>query len=268
MSTTERIGGVDIRHWNPRRYTVARYLKFGPRRNNFGDMLGPAIIKKLTERHGDAEHREQRALLSVGSILHFASDGDVVWGTGRNGKIADHWHRFSDLDVRAVRGPLTAEFLDRKGISAPDVYGDPGLLIPYLFPEFSNTPKTRELLVVPNLHDVARVPTDLRAHMIFPTDAWESCVRAIASSSFVISSSLHGKVIADALGVPSRLVRSEGETSTFKYDDYFLGTGRTPEEASPNFEQARHEKPEPPVLSRFWSAEPLMSTFPMDLWTS
>lgn len=268
MSTVEKIRGVSVRHWNPRRYTVARYVKFGPRRNNFGDMLGPAIAAKLVESCSPVTQKMNHALLSVGSILHFASDGDVVWGTGRNGKIAEHWHRFSRLDVRAVRGPLTAEFLAQRGVPVPEVYGDPGLLIPDLFPEFRDVPKTREILVVPNLHDVDRVPATLRAHTISPTAPWRSCVHAIASSAFVLSSSLHGKVLADALGVPSRLVRSEGEASSFKYDDYFLGTGRQPETASPSFEQARHEIPEPPNLASSWSPSPLLSAFPYDLWSS
>ena len=52
-------------------------------------------------------------ILSIGSVLHFAENGDTVWGTGRNGKIAEDKHIFSALDVRAVRGPKTKEYLER-----------------------------------------------------------------------------------------------------------------------------------------------------------
>ncbi len=74
-------------------------------------------------------------LIAIGSMLSFAKDDDVIWGSGINGKLLDTKHyKFSRLDIRAVRGPLTRNYLrENFQVKAPEVYGDPGLLIPYYF---------------------------------------------------------------------------------------------------------------------------------------
>ena len=98
---------------------------------NLGDYLSTVVTAKaaiccgVNLRHTETDKR----LLSIGSILHFARDNDVVWGAGVNGKIDPSRHRFHRLDVRMVRGPMTKEFLQSKGITVPEVFGDPALLI-------------------------------------------------------------------------------------------------------------------------------------------
>lgn len=82
------------------------------------------IIDKLTNKN---------KLLSIGSVMHFAKDNDSIWGTGINGKINESHLKFKNLDVRAVRGPRTREFLMGRGIMVPEIYGDPGLLLPMFF---------------------------------------------------------------------------------------------------------------------------------------
>ena len=51
-------------------YSVARPV------NNFGDLLGPVIVRRMLKRLGlDAQPKISARLLSVGSCLHFARDG-------------------------------------------------------------------------------------------------------------------------------------------------------------------------------------------------
>lgn len=76
-------------------------------------------------------------LLGIGSIVHFAQTNDCIWGTRVDGNVPDESMAFTDLDVRAVRGPLTRERLLGKGIDCPEIYGDPGLLTPQSLPEAS-----------------------------------------------------------------------------------------------------------------------------------
>src|SRR5699024_530321 len=136
--------------------------RFGRRCNNFGDLLGPLIVRKLIGQHlavrGPRRLTRTRRVLTVGSILHAARDRDTIWGTGVNGKNPVGELRFSSLDVRAVRGPRTADILRGKGIDTPAVYGDPALLLPALFPELWNeaNTKTRRTVYLPNLHDEKR----------------------------------------------------------------------------------------------------------------
>lgn len=53
-----------------------------------------------------------------------------------------------------------------------------------------------------------------------------SFTREIVNSQFVISSSLHGVIIAEVYGIPAVLLVNKSDEAWFKYDDYYLGTGR------------------------------------------
>ena len=123
MAEICRVRGVRVVHWNPRerpgRGRRTSWSRLGRRRNNFGDLLGPVVVSALADAL-PTTRRAQR-LLTVGSILHFARDGDVVWGSGVNGKIPQELHRFRHLDIRAVRGPKTKAVLEERGLAVPAV---------------------------------------------------------------------------------------------------------------------------------------------------
>ncbi len=264
MST--RIRGIEVVNWNPRRHIgsgpIARALPRLSRPNNFGDLLGPVIVARLAQ--GLDRTRRPGRLLAVGSILHLARDGDTTWGTGKNGKTSDAAHRWTTLDVRATRGPLTRRWLADRGVGAPAVYGDPGLLVPTVFPEFAATvnPRSRGESIVPNLHDA---PAWRRAPgFVDPTTKLWDCIRAIAESDHVIASSLHGLIIADAFNVPASLL-APGAEDTFKYRDYYEGTGRDLPHMSRSLEEAR-KNPAPPLSG--WSPDALLAAFPADLWAT
>ena len=134
---------VEIFNWNPRRsrlplsLTKRLPIDIGRRINNFGDLLGPLIVARILAKHrvDPTWAPRDRRLLSVGSVLHFARDHDVIWGTGVNGKKdPDSDYLFSTLDVRAVRGPRTRDFLSSRGVTSPAIFGDPVLLLPLLAP--------------------------------------------------------------------------------------------------------------------------------------
>lgn len=210
-----------------------------PTGTNFGDEMSWHVVARLLERYGKSavalepctgQRRYACRVLAIGSILHLARDGDIVWGSGLNGKIGVSGYDFSAIQFRAVRGPLTREFVQRNGGVCPEIYGDPGLLVPALFPELLSERRAGEQYAVsylPNINDAATGTEHSAgsAHTIQPTTEWQQVVRGIASSGFLASSSLHGLVLADALGVPCRPLVSLFE-APFKYEDYYLGTGR------------------------------------------
>src|SRR5690349_3382462 len=52
---------------------------------NFGDYLSSVIVTKIAADAGlflDEERPSPARLLAIGSILHFARNGDIVWGSG------------------------------------------------------------------------------------------------------------------------------------------------------------------------------------------
>jgi pyruvyltransferase len=237
---------------------------------NFGDYLSlklverivgkpvtPAITKKEMEKH---------KLLAIGSILILANEGDVVWGTGMNGKRMDlSLYNFDNLDVRAVRGPLTRDFLIRNfNIDCPEVYGDPALLVPYVFPEFK-IPKNPEYeyIVIPHYTEEFLFPKCLFPNAVYPSEPWDQVIKKILNSKFVISSSLHGLVIAEAYGIPARYLRLSDSEPLYKYNDYYLGTNRTHFDYATSVEEALEMGGEPPQTC---DLEKLYKSFPFDCW--
>ncbi len=233
---------------------------------NFGDHLSKVIVSKiLADRNHllDEETKRQRTMLAIGSVLHFAGDNDVIWGTGVNGKVDVSEHTFTNLDVRAVRGPLTREFLINRGISVPEVYGDPALLLPHLFPgRFQKNPQ-KPYVVVPNLHDLKIVKALRLENVISPIWGWNKCVEEILKAEFVIASSLHGLIIAEAYGIPACYIRFTETENLFKYNDYLMGTGRGEVQFATTVAQALEMGGMPAPT---FDAAKLLSAFPIDLW--
>jgi len=244
-------------HWRPANGNI-----------NFGDFLSQIVVELVLASRGytlSDETPQAFKLFAIGSILHFASDGAVVWGSGINGKMPVERHSFSRLDVRAVRGPLTREFLMRRNIAVPEVYGDPGLLLPTLAPQRFKRTDTMGAGFVPNLNDLPEIDShDLGGlPIISPLQSWNRCVEAILRHNFILSSSLHGLVIAESYGIPARFVRLSETENLFKYQDYYAGTGRsTFTFASSVAEGLEMGGEAPPVFD----PTALIAAFPFDLW--
>jgi glycosyltransferase involved in cell wall biosynthesis len=262
---------MEVVNWNPRqrRPEKGRLRYLGRRVNNFGDLLGPLVVGLTLNRLGlvPPPERGESRLLTVGSILHLARTGDVVWGTGRNGKVPTDQHVFASLSVRAVRGPLTRDFLCGLGIETPEIYGDPALLLPELMPELRqwSTEKCHDLTIVPNFNDYRAMDSGRRRAVLDPCSDVLHCLRTIAQSKYVAASSLHALVIAESLGIPTVVVGSPTEPS-FKYDDYYQGTGRRTRRLARSFEAAvddiRRRSVAPPDLT--WDSAALLAAFPAD----
>ena len=117
--------GIPLFYWQLREWfdfgDYLSFLKLGER------IVGRPIKTKIGAK--------QKKLLAVGSIFAKASDGDIIWGSGVSGKrLNKSDYTFTSLDIRAVRGPLTRQFIMKNfNIDCPEVYGDPVLLLPIFF---------------------------------------------------------------------------------------------------------------------------------------
>ena len=80
------VNGVRVVRWNPTRTDQATGAVSPVA--NFGDLLGPIVVDALSSQlPAPAEPESVPRLVAVGSLLHFARKGDVIWGAGVNGKI-------------------------------------------------------------------------------------------------------------------------------------------------------------------------------------
>lgn len=235
---------------------------------NFGDYISLKLVERIVQHPVEEVHAAQmgsrKKLLAVGSILHFAENFDVIWGSGINGKhLLPQDYCFSNLDVRAVRGPLTRKFLiENFHISCPEVYGDPALLLPYFFQEFKRKKRpSKEYIVIPHISEEHFFPITLYPNVVYPTERWDYVIEQILDSKLVIASSLHGLIIAEAFGVPARLLRITENEPLFKYEDYYLGTNRKNFQYATSIEEALQLGGESPHRA---DLEKLYAAFPFD----
>ena len=198
---------------------------------NWGDTLNPVLIGMLSgKRARFSSDPEVVKYLVIGSTLDRADAQTEVWGAGFIGPNLATRQR--PKAIHAVRGGLTRDRLQELGLPAPEVYGDPALLLPLFFnpaiePLF-------EIGVIPHYTDRGH---PLLAHWSQEADRVKiidvgmdifDFVRAVKSCRMILSSSLHGLICADAYGIPNSWCRLGGEIigGNFKYHDYFSGVGR------------------------------------------
>ena len=264
---------ADIVSWNAERQRP--WLRFSPRRVsrrflkpvfNFGDRLGPLIVSLMLERNGiPASTSPHRRLLTVGSIMHLAQSGDVVWGSGRNGRNPDSAHSTDGLDIRAVRGPRTREWLLGLGVNCPRVFGDPALLLPMLRPDLVELSRQKQHGVTFVSHiDDPPIPKLNGVHYLSPEADVEIVLRDVVQSELVVATSMHPVIVAEAFGVPARSVVNASEPE-FKFADYYLSTGRPDYVRERSVEEAivRGGERAPEIV-----LEPLVDAFPYDLFAN
>jgi len=200
---------------------------------NWGDAINPVLIGRLAGRQvlSAGWNLSGRPVYSVvGSVLDNASEPClVIWGSGfmhRDGRMA-----VAPSHVCAVRGPLTRRKLQDQGLVCPEAYGDPALLYAGLI----SCVKTGggRIGIVPHFTDQSSLLLEslaqrLGLHVVNIRGNVDAVMHEIASCDWIASSSLHGIVIADSLGIPNVWVKLSGNVmgGNFKFHDYFGGVGR------------------------------------------
>lgn len=235
---------------------------------NVGDIASKLFVEMLSGVDCRPPRKNERKLLSIGSILQNAADGDVVWGSGIKGTAEGFKHPVRDLAVHAVRGPLTVDFLRRQGIAVPHLKElfDPGCLIPHLYAEeLRNTiPRKRKVCVIPHYKDdlILRQQHPELANGFLSVDAMPlDFVKDLIGAELVVSSSLHGIIFAEAMGIPALWLAPVNGEDELKYYDYYYGTGRYHVKRFTTIAAAL--RAEPMELPRF-RFEAYLRTFPQD----
>lgn len=211
------------------------YFKDKSTNGNFGDELSKFIMQQLINQDKYKLVYNQPNvsinIVCIGSYIHCAKNNSFIFGSGvRTYNNIENGHRYNNLNVCAVRGPLTREFLLKKGIYAPEIYGDPALLLNKFYTPVLNHKIRDKIGVVPHKSNYDKylnaIDTD-KFYLINPTDKWENVINNIYSCKEIISSSLHGLICADAYNKPNvwldEYILSEGD---FKFKDYFASQNR------------------------------------------
>ena len=246
---------------------------------NLGDELGKIVIDWMLEKRENLSRdmwvKKKKFLLSIGSgILYYGYQDVTYWGTGVLCDInTQPWYKFilnsklyRKLDFRAVRGPLSRDVVLKLGHKCPEIYGDPAILMPLIYkPTVS---KEHDYAIIPQYVTEASIREQYPDEYIISmnTNDYKSVISQILSCRKVVSSSLHGVILAEAYGVPAVWYRGLMEEIDFKYHDYYAGTGRFNIKPATSVEEALAIEPLPlPDLPRLYDG--LLNSFPYDLWT-
>lgn len=187
-------------------------------RYNWGDQINRELAWLITGEWPELVHantfQAKPHYLCIGSILTYCDPASIVWGSGFLS--AEDKLTREPAKICAVRGPLSRAALLKQRVYCPEVYGDPALLLPRFYnPQIR---KRHNLGVVLHWGDVNNAK--MFKHVILPTSPPFKFIDEILACKAILSSSLHGLIVAEAYGIPAdQLVLSEDHYQ-FKFDDY------------------------------------------------
>lgn len=238
-------------------------------KKNFGDVLGPYIVRKLSGKevayipllHQGLNKKtlltypialysrklnlkdlwdnikflfgkNKSILITVGSIIGWHSSPKCnIWGSG----IMDKKGRFNNANFYAVRGKETQSRMRELGYKVPMAIGDPAVLMPLLYIPKEN--KKYKLGIIPHHFHHNEINTKIESDeikLISLLDEIEEVIDQIASCDILISSSLHGIIIAHAYNKPCIWYNLSQKTiggDNIKFVDYFSSVDIKPYDA-------------------------------------
>lgn len=203
---------------------------------NFGDALNVPFVsylsnkKVLLSKHIRIKNLRHDEYYSViGSIIQWLKDGSIIWGSGfisdKNINIP------KSVRVHAVRGPLTRGVFLKNNIDCPEIYGDPALLLPFVY--YPEIKKEFEVGFIPHYTD--KNNKFLKAHknssLIIDVETGQNYkifINQMLSCKGIVTSSLHGLILAHAYKIPVLWVKYSNNITggNFKFNDYFLSVNK------------------------------------------
>ncbi len=187
---------------------------------NFGDAIAPLLLARFAGLRVTRGTIAESSIVTVGSVLEHVPPEwpGIILGAGKLREEARLTITAPTI-VLGMRGPLSAKGRDV-------TIGDPGLLADELVGSQS---RTYDLGIVPHWTDKTLV-RDPRFHnpnwsttVIDPSGDPLDVIAHIGQCKKIITSSLHGMIVADAFGIPRRFEytkRFDHEGGTFKFRDY------------------------------------------------
>lgn len=201
------------------------------RETNFGDLLTPCLLDffGIEAKNSSVHHSD---LLLLGSILQDVSAdySGIIAGAGLIRNISKPLVK---AKILGLRGYLTKE---KMGVNVDVTLGDPGILASALITKRSD--KKFILGVVPHYVDKDDERT-IKLARKYPQDVLvidvqqppENVISQIDGCNFVLSSSLHGLIVADSLSIPNRWLQLSNKVlgDGFKFHDYYSVYDLTPQ---------------------------------------
>lgn len=209
---------------------------------NWGDKICKYIYNKIINTNisnnthfFDNIYNYTDHYLTIGSILQHSNKHSIIWGTGFMTYM--DLQNFKFKKICSVRGPLTRLLLKSYYINCPDIYGDPALLMPLFYKP--SIKKKYTMGIIPHYSqfkvckkmDINNI--NYKIINIAEENNEEKFIDDILSCNIILSSSLHGIIVAHAYNIPTVWISINNNVPSgnlFKYFDYFLSVGLTIDE--------------------------------------
>jgi len=205
---------------------------------NFGDDLNYYLVSEITGKHVINSNSVFLSIFKnymvIGSIIDWKSNrNSIVWGSGVIK--GDSQLKVIPKKICAVRGKLTRQYLLERGVSCPEIYGDPALLLPLVY--YPTVKKKYKYGIIPHVVDLecaalklflSKHPTSSTLISLKDYVDWHDVINQIYECEYIISSSLHGIIISDAYHIPNVWVNFSKKITggNFKFLDYFSAVNR------------------------------------------
>ena len=205
---------------------------------NFGDLINPWLWPKVFNNmdfkdlpkteDGILQALDETVLVGIGSLLNErfpVSKKNIVLGAGVGYGAPNN--RVREADIYCVRGPLSAQAL---GIDKSKGIIDPGVLVK----KYLNFNKTKKYKVafMPQVTSMVKcskawsqICDELDLELINSMDGVEKVSQEIAEAELLITESMHGAIVAQALDTPWVPIVTRREILDFKWQDWCQSIG-------------------------------------------
>ena len=246
-------------------------LEYWLNKENLGDSLSPVIVDWMLSKHNltrDDYTQKTSHLYALGSIIGSSDFDAVIWGSGIHTQelidLVKDQKNYVRYDIRLLRGPVTQKILMDAGYDAPSIYGDPAIIMPYIYTPKKIAHYNVSIIRHMQTKNSEQIPEEIHEINLATTN-YKHFLNEIISSDLIITSSLHGIILSEAYGVPAIFYKKGMDNELIKYDDYYQSTGRNSYVAVDSLDEALQVTPMPlPDLSKL--RENIINTFPYDLW--
>lgn len=201
--------------------------------SNFGDALNVFFVEYLGEKRVVHARfllfcKPVKVFYVIGSILQWAKSESIIWGSGFISKKEILISK--NLEIFAVRGELSKMKLEKLVVNTTNIsLGDPALLMPLIYNP--TIKKKYKVGIIPHYvdHDnnwfnnLGVKDGSFKIIDILCGSNVKGFIDEVLSCDVIVSSSLHGLIIADTYNIPSVWVKFSNKLQggNFKFYDYY-----------------------------------------------
>ena len=194
--------------------------------DNYGDLLSHFLFDYFNIPY-TYTNADQANIICIGSIIKFATENTIVLGSGL---IKSKQKPHPNAIYKFVRGPLSRNRILELGGQCPAIYGDAAFLLPLIW---QKSKQIHEVGIIPHIYNYEEVKEKYPNYKVInlKTNDPEFITKEITSCKQIISSSLHGLIVAHAYDIPAAWVKFTNKLvgDDIKFNDFYASINVAPQ---------------------------------------